>query len=114
MRDKFKDLKIKEEFRDFIKSYGILSVALGIVMGNAIAKVINAIVDGLVMPLIEIALTGSKWEEAALNLGKVHLRIGPVIASLLNLFAISLVAFLIVRYILRLNAPKKEAEVEDA
>jgi len=39
-----RDIKLKEEFIEFIRTYGVIGVAIGIVMGNAVAKIINAIV----------------------------------------------------------------------
>lgn len=64
--------EIKEEFLSFIKSYGVIGVAIGIVMGQAVAKVINVIVEGLVMPIIGVVLPGEKWQEAVVSLDRVH------------------------------------------
>jgi large conductance mechanosensitive channel len=98
---------IKEEFLRFIKSYGVLGVAIGIVMGQAVAKVITVIVEGLVMPILEVVLPGNKWQEAVLHLGRVNIKLGLIIAALIDFFSISLVVFFLVKYILRVETPKK-------
>ena len=98
---------IKEEFLRFIKSYGVLGVAIGIVMGQAVAKVITVIVEGLVMHILEVVLPGNKWQEAVLHLGRVNIKLGLIIAALIDFFSISLVVFFLVKYILRVETPKK-------
>jgi len=98
---------IKEEFLRFIKSYGVIGVAIGIVMGQAVAKIINVTVEGLIMPVLEVLLPGNKWQEAILHIGKINIKLGLIIAALIDFFAVSLVVFFFVRYILRVETPKK-------
>lgn len=99
--------EIKEEFLGFIKSYGVVGVAIGIVMGQAVAKVITVIVEGLVMPIIEVILPGSRWQEAVFYLGRANVKVGLIIAALIDFFAISVVVFFVVRYVLKIEPPKK-------
>ena len=99
---------LKEEFRAFIRSYGIVAVAIGIVMGQAAAKVVTAMVEGLIMPILEVVLPGNKWQEAVLHLGRVNIKIGLIIAALIDFFAISIVVFFLVKYILKVDEPKKQ------
>ncbi|MCM8796468.1 MAG: MscL family protein [Candidatus Omnitrophica bacterium] len=103
--------RIRDEFITFIKSFGIIGVAIGIVMGQAVAKVINVIVEGLVMPIIGLLLPGDKWQEAVLPLGRVAIKIGLIIAALIDFFAVSLVVFFTVRYVFKIypETVKKEA-----
>ena len=98
---------LREEFLRFVKSYGVAGVAIGIVMGQAVAKVVTAIVEGLVMPIIELILPGNKWQEAVLHLGRVNIKLGLIIGALLDFFAIAVVVFFLVEYILKLETPKK-------
>ena len=100
----------KTEFIKFIKSYGVFGVAVGIVMGQAVAKITTSIVEGLLMPLFELILPGQRWQEAVLVVGKVHFKIGLVIAALLDFFAIALVIFFIIRYVFRVESPSEKEE----
>lgn len=103
-----RDIKLKQEFVEFIRTYGVIGVAIGIVMGNAVAKLINAIVEGLIMPLIEMVLPGPKWQEAVIHFGKVSIKIGVVIAAFIDFFAIAIVVFFMVKYVLKVEEPKKD------
>jgi len=96
--------RLRDEFTRFIRSYGIIGIAIGIVMGNAVAKLINTIVNGLVMPVWEVLLPqGQKWEDAVIHLGKINIKIGLIIAATIDFFIIALVVFFFVRYILRIE-----------
>jgi len=97
--------KFRKEFLGFIKSYGVAGVAIGIVMGQVVAKIITVIVEGLVMPVLEVVLPGNKWQEAILHIGRIDIKVGLVIAALIDFFAVSLVVFFIVRYILKVERP---------
>lgn len=99
---------LREEFLKFLKSYGVIGVAVGIVMGQAVAKVITVIVEGLVMPVLEALLPGGKWQELVLHLWKVNIKIGLIIAACIDFFILSAVVFFLVKYILRVDPHNKE------
>jgi len=105
-----KKIKITQEFLKFIESYGIMGVAIGIVMGQAVAKVITVIVEALIMPLLEVMLPGNKWQEAIFHIGRINIKVGLIIAALIDFFAISLVVFFVVKYILKVKVETKGGE----
>lgn len=103
-----KDVRV--EFLKFIRSYAVVGVAVGIVMGQAVAKIITIIVEGLVMPIVEVLLPGNKWQEAVLHIWKINIKIGLIIAAFIDFFTISLVIFFLVKYILRIEPDNKEED----
>ena len=105
-----KKIKITQEFLKFIESYGIMGVAIGIVMGQAVAKVITVIVEALIMPLLEVVLPGNKWQEAVFHIGRVNIKVGLIIAALIDFFAISLIVFFVVKYILKVETKGGERD----
>ncbi len=92
---------VREEFFQFIKSQSILGVAIGIVIGQAFAALISAIIGGLVMPVLELFFRDKRWEQIVLNVGHAQLKIGAVIGALLNFFVVSVVVFFIIKFALR-------------
>jgi large conductance mechanosensitive channel len=98
---------LRQEFKQFLKSYAILGVAIGIVIGQAAAKVITNIVGGLVMPILELVLPGSRWQEAVVAVGRVDIKLGLIVAALLDFFIVSVAVFFLVRYVLRVSILQK-------
>jgi len=101
---------LRSEFLRFIRSYGVLGVAVGIVMGQAVAKMITVIVEGLVMPIFECVLAGDKWQDAVWHLGRINIKIGLIIAAAIDLVIISGVVFFLVKYILKIDPLDKKGE----
>ncbi len=93
--------KLREDFLKFIKSQSILGVAIGILIGQVFAKFVNSIIEGLVMPILELFFHGTQWQYLTVNLGRVHLKIGIIIASMLDFFVVSMVIFLLIKFILK-------------
>jgi len=55
------------------------------------------------MPLIEMVLPGPKWQEAVLHLGRASIKIGVIIAAFIDFFAIAIVVFFMVKYVLKVE-----------
>jgi large conductance mechanosensitive channel len=93
--------RLREDFLRFIKSQSILGVAIGIVIGQVFSKFVNSIIEGLVMPIVELFFYDTQWQHITINLGRVHLKIGIIIASMLDFLVVSMVVFLLIKFILK-------------
>ena len=89
------------EFRDFLKEYKIVGLAIGIIIGLASTTFIKALIDDIVMPLITPFIPGGAWETAVLALGPFVLKWGHFVSALINFLVIALVVFLIAKFIIR-------------
>ena len=43
------------EFKEFIATGNVLDLAVGVVIGAAFGKIVTALVDGIIMPLVGVA-----------------------------------------------------------
>ena len=59
-----------KEFRHFLLQTNALALAIGVIIGAASGKLVSAVVDDLIMPIIALALGGGDWRSAAIELGK--------------------------------------------
>jgi len=85
-------MSLVKEFKAFIAKGNVVDLAVAVVVGGAFGKIVGALVDGLVMPLVSYVLpANTQWE--AWTLGK--LRIGSVLGATLNFLVIALVVFLV-------------------
>jgi len=51
------------EFREFLLKQNALALAVGVIIGAAIGKVVTSIVSDLLMPVIGLGLPGGNWRE---------------------------------------------------
>jgi large conductance mechanosensitive channel len=87
------------EFMAFLSKYGVIGLAIAVIIGGAAGSLVSALVSDILMPLITFFLPGGSWREATLVLGPIVLSIGHFIGSLINFLIIALVVFLIMKQI---------------
>ena len=86
----------REDFKAFLKKYKVFGMAIAFIMGIYVGNVIQAVVDDLIMPIIEFALPADlAWEEFMLG----PFRIGHFLGTLVTFFIVALVIFLLVKII---------------
>jgi large conductance mechanosensitive channel len=89
------------EFKDFLKEYKVVPLAIAFIMGSASVTVIQSIVNNLIMPLITPFIPGGAWQTAKLTLGPIVIGWGALLGALINFVIIAFVVFLIAKLILK-------------
>lgn len=112
-----------KEFREFIAHGNVLDLAVGVIIGAAFGKIVSALVDNILMPVIGLVTGGVNFNDLALTLkpaqmadGKVVaeavlLKYGSFIQSIIDFLILAFVVFLIVR---AYNKMTKKQAVEAA
>jgi len=111
------------EFKEFISKGNVLDLAVGVVIGAAFGKIVTALVDGIVMPIVGVALGGasvSDWkyvmkpetvDAAGAKVAEVAVRYGMFIQTLIDFVIIAFVIFLVVKAYNRMRKPPVEVAV---
>lgn len=112
------------EFRDFAMRGNVVDLAVGVIIGGAFGKIIGAMVDKVMMPVIGLLIGGIDFSKQAIVLksaemvdGKevpaVLLGYGEFINALIQFLIIAACLFLVVKVMNRLKkaeAPAAPAE----
>ncbi len=89
-------------------------LAIGVVLGGAFQKIVNSLVNDIMMPLTSI-FTGnvdySEWKIIMLD-GKIELGIGSFINAVISFFVIAFSIFMALKYINKLNKKVEELNRE--
>ena len=105
------------EFKEFIAKGNVVDLAVGVVIGAAFGKILTALVDGIVMPIVGVALGGvsvSDWkivlkpetvDATGQKVAEVAVRYGAFIQTLIDFVVIALVIFLVLKAYNRLRKP---------
>jgi large conductance mechanosensitive channel len=89
--------KVLVEFKDFLKEYKAVGLAVAFIIGLAATSLIQSLVNNIVMPLITPFIPNGAWQNFAIYLGPIVLRIGAFFGAVINFLVIALVVFLIAR-----------------
>ena len=81
------------EFIDFISKYKVMGIAVAFILGLYLGKLVQALVNDLIMPIIEFATAGVAWETIEVG----PFRIGHFIGSVITFLIVAFVIFLIVK-----------------
>ena len=87
-------MSIVKEFRDFIAKGNVIDLAVAVVIGGAFGKVVSALVDDIVMPLVGALLPSGDWREFVVS--PLHFKIGHLLGALIDFLIIAFVIFIIV------------------
>ena len=86
-------------FMDFLKQTNALALAIGVIIGGAVGKVVSSLVGDVLMPLISLALPAGDWREAKIALShKANGSIDKAIA--LGAFGGAIVDFVLIAFVI--------------
>lgn len=92
-----------DEFVQFLNKYGVIGLAIAFIMGSAVNKLVSALVNYIVMPVITFFIPGGGWREALLYLGPIEVQVGQFAGAMLDFLIISLVVFFIMKQLKKTN-----------
>ncbi len=92
------------EFLDFLKKYGIIGLAIAVIIGGKLNALVTAVVDGVLMPIVTFAIPGGEWRKVTLDVGSVHFLLGPVLGASIDFLLVALMVFVISKKILKEEA----------
>ena len=94
--------KIVVEFKDFLLKTNMLALALAVVIGGAIGKVVDAFVADLIMPVIAVILPAdASWHTWTLDIWKLRFPLGHLFGITLNFVIIAAVVFAITKVMMK-------------
>lgn len=116
------------EFREFILRGNVMDLAVGVIIGAAFQKIVNSLVDDIIMPVISqlfggldfsnyfLALDGNHYKTiaAAEEAGVATLNYGNFVTVIINFVLMALVIFIMIKLVNRLMDRMKTAEEEVA
>lgn len=97
-----------KEFRDFLKEYKVISLAVAFIMGGAITSITKSLVDDIIMPLVTFFIAAGAWEAATLTLGPIVIKWGSFLSSVINFVIIAFVVFMLAKIVLKEDKVSKK------
>ena len=102
-----------QEFIDFVRRQGVISLALGIIIGGAVTKIVTATVTDLINPIIGIFLGSlGNLNNLMIPIFNARILIGSFISALIDFFTIVAVVYFGVKKLglEKLDKPKEEVK----
>ncbi len=99
-----------KEFTVFLKQYGVIGLAIAVIIGGKLNDLVTAVVGGLLMPIVGAATsaTGSDWRELVLPVGAVKFELGKVLGAGIDFVIVAFIVFWIAKKILKEESVTKK------
>lgn len=121
-------MSMVSEFKEFISKGNVLDLAVAVVIGAAFKSIITALVDGVIMPVVGLAMGGVDFSQLFIsldgndyaNLDAAREAAAPVITygaftqTIIDFVIIAFVIFLVIKAYNRMNKPKEEESAAPA
>jgi large conductance mechanosensitive channel len=93
-----------KEFLAFLKQYGVIGLAIGVIIGGKANALVTAIVDNLIMPLIGLILPGGDWRTLAIG----PITYGPILGALVDFLIVAYIIFWFAKKVLKEDTVAKK------
>ena len=115
------------EFREFIAKGNVLDLAVAVVIGAAFGRIVTALVDGIVMPVVSLVTGGVSVDDWKLVVtpaqvdaagkeiaAEVAIRYGTFLQSVIDFLIVAFVIFLVIKAYNRIRRPVEAAPAAPA
>lgn len=97
-----------DDFKKFAFRGNVVDLAVGVVIGGAFGKIVSAMVDDVVMPMVSLFMPSGNWRAAGIVIrhgtdskDDVVLHYGNMLGAVLDFFIVALVLFVLVKQIMQ-------------
>lgn len=98
-------------FIEFIREKGVVGLAIGFMMGGAVSKLVTALVEDIINPLVGLGLGKVGLAEASWKIGEAELMWGHFVSTIVDFIIIAAVIYIGFK-VLRIGRTEKKAEPE--
>ena len=116
MRLKMKQKKKKnknstlKEFKEFALKGNVMDMAIGVVIGGAFQKIVNSLVNDIIMPAISMLIGKVDFSDMVLNVGNASIKYGNFITTIVDFLIIAFSIFIALKYMTKLSKIKDISE----
>lgn len=98
-----------KEFKEFAFKGNVLDLAIGVIIGAAFGKIVTALVDSILMPLIAAIFEQPKVDGLQFMVGETPIVYGLFVQAVIDFLLVAIVLFLVVKGI---NSTRRKQEAE--
>jgi large conductance mechanosensitive channel len=91
---KEKKKSLMQDFIDFLKTFGVIGLAIAFVIGQAASKVVTDLVNDIIMPFIGLFIPAGNLNAVKITIMNSTFLVGHLIGSIINFLIIAFIVFL--------------------
>ena len=101
------------EFKAFISRGNVLDMSVGVIMGAAFGKIVTALTQNIIMPIITLIAGKANVSELSLTLGATVFPYGQFLQAVIDFLFTAAALFVIVKMINTINKKFEKPKAEE-
>jgi large conductance mechanosensitive channel len=102
-----------KEFKEFAMKGSLIDMAVGIIIGAAVGKMVSTLVENILMPIIGVFLGGVDFQGLSITVGDAAIGYGAFLQALIDFLIIAFVIFMILKAINKMKANFEQEKQEE-
>lgn len=86
-----------KEFKEFAMRGNIVDLAVAVIIGGAFGKIVTALTDAIIMPIISLLVGKGGVAELSFMIGSTVFPVGVLLQAVIDFILIAFVLFLMIR-----------------
>ncbi len=99
-------MSLISEFKEFAMKGNVMDLAIGVIIGAAFGKIVDSMVNDIIMPIVGILTGGVDFSKLSYKVGAAELKYGNFIQVSFNFIIISFVLFMVIKAMNRMRTDK--------
>jgi len=96
------------EFKEFIDKGDVVTIAVGLILALYFGKIVDAILEGVINPIIAAIFGQSDYRSIGFDLGEARISIGLVIDAAISFVVVAFILFLMIKAYNKTQEPAAE------
>lgn len=102
-------MRFLDDFKKFAMRGNVIDLAVAVIIGAAFGKIITALVDGIIMPIIGLILGGINITDKTITVGQAVIKWGMFLQAVIDFTIIAFSLFLVIKLIAQLHKAPEQA-----
>jgi large conductance mechanosensitive channel len=94
---KLTNMGMLKEFREFAMKGNIVDLAVAVIIGGAFGKIVTALTETIIMPIISLVMGKGGVQELSVTIGSTVFPIGGFLQAVIDFILVAFVLFLIIK-----------------
>ena len=97
-------------FKEFLLKNNVLALAVAVIVGGAVGKVVTSLAQDIIMPIVSPMLPSGEWRTAQIMIGKAAVKWGSFLGNVIDFVIIAFIVYLMTKALIR-EAPPAPSKV---
>ena len=88
-------------FKEFLLKNNVLALAVAVIVGGAVGKVVTSLAQDIIMPVVSPLLPSGEWRTAQIMLGKAAVKWGSFLGNVVDFVIIAFIVYLMTKALIK-------------